>query len=120
MTVSLLCNLTRGTVLASVRDAETPWERAIGLIGRQHIEPDGGLWLQPCSTVHTIGMRFPIDVLLLDRCGRIVAIAPDVPPLRPFVSHRSTAIIVELPAGASSRNGFQVGDELVLVADDVI
>ena len=117
--MSVLCNLTSGTVLASnVRNAMTPWERAIGLIGERGLEPDSGLWLEPCSTVHTIGMRFPIDVLLLDRGGRVVAIAPNVPPLRPFVSHRSTAIVVELPAGSSAQNGIRVGDELVLVTDE--
>ncbi|HEY5349761.1 MAG TPA: DUF192 domain-containing protein, partial [Candidatus Lustribacter sp.] len=94
-----------------------PWQRAIGLIGEPELDPEGGLWLEPCSAVHTIGMRFPIDVLLLDRAGCVVAIAPSVRPLRPYVSHRSTAIVVELPAGSSAQNGIRIGDELVLVTE---
>jgi uncharacterized membrane protein (UPF0127 family) len=116
--MSVLCNLTSGTVVAnSVRAATTPWERVVGLIGARELEAEGGLWLEPCSTIHTMGMRFPIDVVLMDRAGRVVAIAPNVPPLRPFVSHKSTAIIVELPAGSTAEK-VRLGDELVLVNDD--
>jgi uncharacterized membrane protein (UPF0127 family) len=116
--VSVLCNLTSGTVVANaVRAASTPWERVVGLIGARELEAEGGLWLEPCSTIHTMGMRFPIDVVLMDRAGRVVAIAPNVPPLRPFVSHKSTAIIVELPAGSTAEK-VRLGDELVLVNDD--
>ncbi len=114
----MLCNLTSGAVISrEMRQAGNAWERAVGLIGAPELEPGGGLWLEPCSTIHTIGMRFAIDVVLLDRAGRVVAIAPNVPPLRPYVSHRSTAIIVELPAG-SSADAISVGDELVLVNDE--
>ena len=117
--MSVLCNLTTGTVVArEIRNATKPWERAVGLIGMRELDPSGGLWLEPCSTVHTIGMRFPIDVVLLNREGRVVAIAPNVPPLRPYVSHRSTAIIVELPAGSSAQHAIELGDELVLVNDE--
>jgi len=113
--MSKLCNLTRGTVMAhEVRSASTAWERTVGLIGSPDLAPGGGLWLEPCSTVHTVGMRFAIDVVLLNRAGRVLAIAPNVPPLRPYVSHRSTAIIVELPAGSTLQN-VNVGDELVLI-----
>jgi uncharacterized protein len=113
--VSVLCNLTSGAVVAkSVRSAASPWERAIGLIGKRELDAEGGLWLEPCSTIHTMGMRFAIDVVLLGRDGRVLAIAPNVPPLRPYVSHHSTAIVVELPAGTAAGN-VKLGDELVLV-----
>jgi hypothetical protein len=116
--MSILCNITSGTVVANaVCNPTTSWRRMVGLIGARELGPGGGLWLEPCSTIHTMGMRFPIDVVLLNREGRVVAIAPNVPPLRPFVSHRSTAIIVELPAGSTAHN-VQLGDELVLVNDD--
>jgi uncharacterized protein len=113
--MSLLCNITRGTVVAhEVRSASSAWERTVGLIGAQDLPAGSGLWLEPCSTVHTIGMRFAIDVVLLNESGRVLAVAPNVPPLRPFVSHRSTAIIVELPAG-STLESMNIGDELALV-----
>jgi uncharacterized membrane protein (UPF0127 family) len=112
--MSLLRNITRGTVVAhEVRSASSAWERTVGLIGAQDLPAGSGLWLEPCSTVHTIGMRFAIDVVLLNKSGRVLAVAPNVPPLRPFVSHRSTAIIVELPAG-STLESMNIGDELVL------
>ena len=116
--MSILCNITSGTVVANaVRNPTTSWRRMVGLIGARELGPGDGLWLEPCSTIHTMGMRFPIDVVLLNREGRVVAIAPNVPPRRPFVSHRNTAIIVELPAGSTAEN-VRLGDELVLVNED--
>jgi uncharacterized membrane protein (UPF0127 family) len=116
--VSILCNITNGTVVASaVRNPTTTWRRMVGLIGARELAPSDGMWLEPCSTIHTMGMRFPIDVVLLNSEGRVVAIAPNVPPLRPFVSHRSTAIVVELPAGSAAQS-VRLGDELVLVNED--
>ncbi len=116
--MGLLCNITRGTVVARhVRSAANAWERTVGLIGTRHLPLGAGLWLEPCGTVHTVGMRFAIDVLLLNKTGQVLAIAPNVPPLRPLVSHRSAAIVVELPAG-SALQSVTVGDELVLVNDD--
>lgn len=114
--MGVLCNLTSGAVLAwEMQQAVSPWQRVIGLIGTRTLDPDGGLWIEPCATVHTIGMRFAIDVLLLDRAGCVVAIAQNVPPLRPYISHRSTAIVVELPAGTVAHNVICTGDELALI-----
>ncbi len=111
----MLRNLTSGAVLATkMRQARSPWERLAGLIGARPLDPEGGLWLEPCGAIHTVGMRFAIDVLLLDPAGFILAIAPNVPPMRPHVTHRGTAIVVELPAGSAARSAIGPGDRLSL------
>jgi len=115
--MGVLRNVTRGAVIArEMRQADSPWQRMVGLIGACALDPDGGLWIEPCSAIHTIGMRFAIDVLFLDRAGCVVAIAPSVPPLRPYISHRNAAIIVELPAGSVAQNMICPGDELALIS----
>ena len=114
-----LRNLTSGAILASeMRQAASPWERMVGLIGAHTLDPSAGLWIEPCSAIHTIGMRFAVDVLFLDRAGCVVAIVPNAPPMRPYISHRSTAIVVELPAGSAAQNAICPGDKLVLVNED--
>ena len=58
-------------------------------------------------------MRFAIDAVFLDRDGRVVRVAPDLPPWRFAVVARGARDVIELPAGAAARAGTQVGDELV-------
>ncbi|MGB0113425.1 MAG: DUF192 domain-containing protein, partial [Ilumatobacteraceae bacterium] len=57
-------------VLASAELASTRSERRRGLLGRTDIE--GAFVIEPCRWIHTIGMRFPIDVAYLDRDGVVV------------------------------------------------
>jgi hypothetical protein len=46
--------------------ANTAWNRAWGWLGKEKAEPGEGLLLKPCSSIHTLGMKFPMDLLFLD------------------------------------------------------
>ena len=98
-----------GEVLASVEIAEDFGPRLRGLLGRDHI--DGALLLRPARSVHTVGMRFPIDVAFVDRDLVVV----DVLTLRPnrmTRTRRRAAAVVEAQAGAFDRWRLHVGDRL--------
>ena len=71
-----------------------------------------GLLITHCTSVHTIGMAFPIDVLHLDRDGRVTALLRNLKPWRlgPWVPRG--AAVLELPAGAAAAT--QVGDRIEL------
>src|SRR5947207_2384026 len=72
-----------GIVLAArVRKITGLFARTIGLLGRSRLGPGEGIWLVPCNGIHTIGMRFPIDVLVLDRELRVVGKESNVKPWR--------------------------------------
>jgi uncharacterized membrane protein (UPF0127 family) len=61
-------NVTRGTMLAArLEKARTGAARRKGLLGRESLLPGEGLWIAPCESVHTFFMRFPIDLVYLDR-----------------------------------------------------
>jgi uncharacterized protein len=62
--------LREGTVLASLEVASTREARRRGLLGREGLE--GALLIEPARSVHTIGMRFPIDVAHLDAAGTVL------------------------------------------------
>lgn len=64
--------LRDGEVLASLEIAETRRARRKGLLGRQNL--DGAILLRPARAVHTIGMRFPIDVAFLDRDNKVLKV----------------------------------------------
>lgn len=67
------------------RWARTPWERARGLIGRPPPPAGAVMGFRRCSALHTCFMRYPIDILFVDREGREVRFLRGVRPWRLFV-----------------------------------
>src|SRR5437763_14270147 len=96
-----------GDVLATVEVSDGPIRRARGLLGRDGIE--GGLVLRPCRQVHTIGMRFPIDVAFCDRHGVVLRTATVAPWRVTRVVWRA-GLVVEAAAGAFDRWPLPPGD----------
>lgn len=96
--------------------ADTALMRMKGLLGRKALSPGEGILLRPASSVHTAFMRFPIDVVFLDRDDRIMKIAPELAPWR-AVGMRKAAAVAELRAGEAARRGLTVGVRLVLDRD---
>jgi uncharacterized membrane protein (UPF0127 family) len=94
-------------VLAAAEVADSRRLRTRGLIGRDDFE--GALVLRPCRQVHTLGMRFPIDVAFCDRSGRVLHLST-LPPRRISrpVLHASFAI--EARAGSFERWKLRSGD----------
>jgi uncharacterized membrane protein (UPF0127 family) len=109
----VLENTTAGAVLAgSVEAAVDSTSRRRGLLGRTGLD-DAALVIAPCNAVHTFFMRFPIDVVFVDRGGRVLRIAASVPAWRMTASLRAFATI-ELAAGTAARTGLVRGHQLTL------
>ncbi len=101
--------LRDGEVLASLEVADQRTSRRKGLLGRDSIE--GALLLTPARSVHTLGMRFPIDVAWLDADLTVLRVArlPRNRLSRPVLRARG---VLEAEAGSFARWGVQVGDQL--------
>jgi uncharacterized membrane protein (UPF0127 family) len=91
---------TGRVVLQRVQIADTFWRRLIGLLGRRSLDRDEGLLLRRCRSVHTCGMRFPIDVALLDAEQVVLRVYSAVPPWRFVMSVKSACMTLEGAAGA--------------------
>lgn len=96
-----------GRVLASADIATDRAGRRRGLLGRDGAQ--GALVIQPCRWVHTIGMRFPLDVAFLDGDGVVVKTVR-MSRHRVGVPVPKARLVVEAQAGAFARWGLQVGD----------
>jgi uncharacterized membrane protein (UPF0127 family) len=86
-----------------------------GLLGRRSLDDGEGLLLEPASSVHTFFMRFPIDVVFLDREGSVSKIVENVRPWR-AAGCRGARSVVELSAGEAGRLGLRVGTRLSRLA----
>jgi hypothetical protein len=103
--------LRDGDVLAAAELADGVGSRAKGLLGREGYE--GAMVLPRTRSVHTVGMRFPIDVAFCDR-DLVVLDVVRMPPMRLALPRRRGRSIVEAEAGAFERWGLRVGDHLEL------
>lgn len=108
-------NRTRQAFLASeLRIADTHWSRLKGLIGTtlQDFASGQGLWIVPSQGVHTMLMRYPIDVLYLDAGNRVLHIEENVQPWRVTPVNMEAATVLELPSRTLWNTGTAVGDEI--------
>jgi hypothetical protein len=72
--------------------------RLLGLAGLDREEAGEGLLIPRCSSVHTFGMRFPLDLWFLDAEGAVLSTRHGVSPRR-LVSCRRADAVLEIPAG---------------------
>jgi uncharacterized membrane protein (UPF0127 family) len=107
-----VANPARGTVLATrLEVADSGPKRNKGLLGRDGLAAGEGLWIVPCESVHTFFMRFPIDLVYLDRKHRIKGVRNAVGPWR-LSACLSAHSVLELPAGTIRDTQTQPGDTL--------
>lgn len=105
-------NTTRQTTLANYAEvADRGQKRRKGLLGRTRLSPGEGMWILPCEAVHTFGMRFPIDLVYLDRNLRVKKTRSRVPPWR-LSACLSARSVLELPAGTIRDTQTKPGDRL--------
>jgi uncharacterized membrane protein (UPF0127 family) len=102
---------TGGALSTRLARADTFLARFRGLLGRGGLGEGEGLWIVPCGSIHTCFMRFPIDVLFLDREGRVTALSRSLPPWRAAGSKGGVSVL-ELPAGTIDRTGTVQGDRV--------
>ncbi|HEX4021257.1 MAG TPA: DUF192 domain-containing protein [Acidobacteriaceae bacterium] len=113
-----ISNLTRPAVIAHyVEIARHGAARRKGLLGRNHLATGEGLWIVPCESVHTFGMRFAIDLIYLDRNKKVKKVRSDVPPWR-LSACLSAHSVLELAPGTIHRTGIRRGDRLEFSSAD--
>jgi len=108
-------NLTRQAYLATeLMLAGTHWSRLRGLMGTHAGKfPAGkGLWITPCRGVHTLGMRFAIDVVYLDSKKIVVHLEEALRPWRVAPVRLRAASVLELPPSTVRQTGTALGDEI--------
>jgi uncharacterized protein len=113
MRVVTVSDLTRGTVIGDrIKIANTSFSRMFGLLGRSGLNGGEGLWIRPSSGVHTVGMRFTIDVIGLDKDLKVVKIWSHLVPFRVTSVSLKIRSVLELGAGRIDECLVEIGDTL--------
>jgi|SRR5579884_965307 len=108
-------NEGNGAVLADrAIVANTSALRRTGLLRHDTLPAGQGLWIVPTEGVHTIGMKFSIDLVFLNRARTVVKICANVPKWRFAVCLKAHSVL-ELPAGTIGSTGTRSGDQLTVV-----
>ena len=113
--VALYNQRTQALLADRIEIADRGASRRRGLLGRHSLEPGEGLWIIPCEAVHTVGMRFALDLIFLDRKHVVRKIRHSVPPWRLSGALRAQSVL-ELAAGTLAGADVRVGDTLHLAA----
>ena len=108
-------NQTRQRYLATELGlADTHWTRLRGLLGTsaRDFRNGCGLWIVPCHGVHTLAMRFPIDVVYLDHDQTVVHVEENLQPWRFAPMRLRAASVLELPCQTIAQTGTAIGDKI--------
>src|SRR5271166_6814139 len=106
-------NTTRHTMLGEqISVAGTSLSRLLGLLGKRRLEPSTGLLIIPSQAIHTVAMRFAIDVIFVDRQWRVVHVRPAMVPYRMTGIHWKARCVLELPSGQIAQTSTAIGDQL--------
>jgi len=95
-----------------VRVLKNPKEKLTGLLGKDQAHP---VYFQTRWGIHTWGMKFPIDVLILDNENRVVKTAANLSPNRFFFWSPKYDRVLELPAGEIKNKRIKKGDGVNLI-----
>jgi uncharacterized protein len=112
--LALVNHRSRRTVATTVETAFDSAARRRGLLGRDGLPDGAALIIAPCNAIHMFFMRFAIDVVFVDRDGRVLAIRRALKPWRVAIALRAFATI-ELPVGAIDASDTRVGDTITAV-----
>lgn len=108
-------NKTKETFLAfRVSVADSILGRLVGLLGKKSLRPDSGVWIVPANAIHTIGMMFTFDLLMIDKDFRVVGLREMVRPFRVVWPNLKAESVIELPAHTIFKSRTEVGDELII------
>lgn len=101
-------------VAHEVRIAYSLAARLLALSRERSLPTRAGLLLCPARGIHTLGMRFAVDVVFLSRQMRVIGLAPRLPPWRVLLAPRGTGRVLELAAGQIAATGLKPGTFIVV------
>ena len=92
----------RQILVPDVMKTTNPLERMRGLLGKPQLLRNQGLLIEPCSSVHSFGMHYPIDLIFLNKNWKITKLVHSMKPCRLAWSW-GAHMVIELVGGTLTR-----------------
>jgi uncharacterized membrane protein (UPF0127 family) len=109
--INRVVNTRTGAVVGTeVAEAASPWQAFKGLMFRKSLDDGEGMLFRPARGIHTHFMRFPIDLIFLDKQDRVTKIRPAMVPWR--FDFTNAGGVIEMNAGAAEAKDIRAGDQL--------
>lgn len=96
---SIVVQETGEVIVTKVLFARTFFQRFKGLMFEEHMDVGCALVLEPCNSIHTFFMRFPIDVAFVSQEGRVLEVVKDMKPFRITKIIKGARYVIETPCG---------------------
>jgi len=103
---------THKELATNVIVADNLFTRMKGLLGKKELPFGEALWIKPCFSVHTFFMKFPIDVIFLNKKNQVIAAVSNLTPNRMTRLYPQSFSVLELPSGTIVASNTEVGDEI--------
>jgi uncharacterized protein len=109
----LIINQRNEKIIAhNVIPSYTFWRRLKGLMFRKSLPAGYAMHIMPCSSIHTFFMKFPLDVLYIDKNNQVVKVSLNIPPGKMEKVVRKAKSVIEMPAGSIDTESVEVGDQI--------
>lgn len=94
-----IINASRQTIISGdAVIANSLFSRVKGLLGKKEFKAGSAIILKPCNSIHTFFMKFPIDVMFLDKRDKVVKVIHSLKPNRITSIYWRASYVIELPA----------------------
>ena len=104
-------NLSKENMLLdNVKIADSFFTRLKGLLGEPGLEPGEGIVIKPCNSIHTLGMKFPIDVAFVNKDNMVIHIMDNIPKGKMSSIIKGAKYVIEARAGEFKARNLEVGD----------
>lgn len=114
-----IINKTKNIVIAAEACvADSFYKRLKGLLGCRGLKTHSALIIKPCNSVHTFFMKFPIDVLFLDKNNKVIKLKQSLKPFRISPLYFNARVVIELPAGTAKATNTCEEDLITLESGD--
>jgi uncharacterized membrane protein (UPF0127 family) len=110
--MKLMNKTTKQVLIPKLEMAASLWARTKGLIGRDHLPKDQALWILRCNSIHTFFMKFPIDLVFIDRDMIVRKTFKGVGPGRVVLPVWRAKSVIEFSDGFLTNNPISVGEQL--------
>lgn len=115
----MILNIDTGkTIVEELHKAQTFWQRFFGLITYKNLSDNEGMILIGCNGIHTLFMRFPIDVIYLNEYYQIIEAYKDVAPWKILAIRKKAKYVIELPAGTLANSRTKKGHRVIIRDND--